>query len=179
MRYVRIFLISLAAVALLGVAGWFFAVWSAQKAFESAAQGGGLKELSDVAKAAIGATLARSESDLELVDATKPVGAFEFYEKNPQQLQRDKMYFETWYSSLAIAVSSLENGHQVNEWQSSTKLQWIPIKHKMDSWGYVFCVKANGRQAIVVSSGPDAASSPDCGTLKLTTNEWPRCLVVG
>jgi len=170
-RYVRITLIVIASVVVFGVAGWFFAVWEVQRAFESAAQGGGLKQLADVLQATVGATLARSDSNLQLEAGASNVGAITYYQKNPQQLQRDKKYFETWHSALAIADSGRENGHQLSGWESSAAITWIAPSQKTDAWGHTFCVQSDQQQTIVVSPGPQALSSLDCNTLKVTVEE--------
>ncbi len=174
MKHVRIFVFVIASIALLGVAGWYYAVFSAQKAFESSAREGNFRQILDVVEASLGSSLARSDSPMQTGRADKPVGALDYYQKNPRNLQRDKKYFETWHSALAIAHSGLENGHQLTGWESSTGVTWIPPSQRADSWGHAFCVQSDQQRAIVVSPGPQAVSSLDCSTLKLPEGEVPR-----
>lgn len=94
MRYIRIAFVVVAAVAMLGVAGWYFVGWSINRAFQSATQeGGGLRKVVDMAETTVGSTLARGDVRLQPGEATGG-GALAFYQKNPQALQRDKKYFE-------------------------------------------------------------------------------------
>jgi hypothetical protein len=112
MKYVRSIVIVLAALAVLGIAGWYFVGWSLNRAFQSAAQeGGGLRQLADVLEASVGSTLARGDAQLQAGRATGE-GTLAFYQKNPQALQRDKRYFETWHSALAIADAGRKSEHQ-------------------------------------------------------------------
>lgn len=100
MKYIRISLVVVAALAVLGVAGWYFVGWSLDRAFQSATrEGGGLRQLGDVLEASVGSTLARGDVRLQPGEATNQgalPGALAYYQKNPQALQRDKKYFETW-----------------------------------------------------------------------------------
>ena len=173
-RRVRITILSIASLVVLGVAGWLLAGWGTKRAFESAFQNGGFSQLSDVLEATVGATLARSDSRLQLGPATNNAAPMEYYRRNPQQLQLDKKYFQTWRSALAIADSSRAGGYQINGWQSSRDISWIPVPSRTDSWGHNFCVQSTPVQAIVVSPGPQALTSLDCRGLKLPEEELAK-----
>jgi hypothetical protein len=171
MKYIRITLVVLAALAVLGVAGWYFVGWSLNRAFQSAAQdGGGLRKVVDVAEATVGSTLARGDVRLQPGKASGE-GALAFYDKNPQALQRDKRYFETWHSALAIADAGRKGEHQLGRWESSTAATWVAPSQKTDAWGHAFCVQSDQQATIVVSPGPQALSSLDCNSLKVSEDE--------
>ncbi len=174
MKYIRITLVVLAALAVLGVAGWYFVGWSLNRAFQSAAQdGGGLRKVVDVAEAVVGSTLARGDVPLQPGEAAGE-GALAYYQKNPQALQRDKRYFETWHSALAIADAGRKGEHQPGRWESSTAATWIAPSQRTDAWGHAFCVRSDQAQTIVLSPGPQALSSLDCNTLKVPEEELVR-----
>ena len=168
MKCIRITLVVLAALAVLGVAGWYFVGWSLNRAFQSATrEGGGLRRVVDAAEASVGSTLARGDVPLQPEKATGE-GALAFYEKNPQALQRDKKYFETWHSALAIADAGRKGERQLGRWESSTAASWIAASQRTDAWGHAFCVQSDQQETIVVSPGPHALSSLDCNSLKIT-----------
>jgi hypothetical protein len=171
MKYVRSIVIVLAALAVIGIAGWYFVGWSLNRAFQSAAQeGGGLRKVVDVAEATVGRTLARGDVRLQPGKASGE-GALAFYEKNPQALHRDKKYFETWHSALAIADAGRKGEHQLSRWESSTAASWIASSQRTDAWGHAFCVQSDQQETIVVSPGPQALSSLDCNSLKIAGEE--------
>jgi len=170
MKRVHVVLIIVAAVAVLGVGVWYFAIWSVKGAFESAAQQG-FEPLAGVLKATVGGTIARGDIRFELNSGAESSGAIDLYRNNPQALQRDKEYFDTWSSAMAIARETLQRGHQFTKWQSSQNLAWIPPPHRTDGWGHAFCVKSDQQHTILVSPGPQALSSLDCSTLKLSDDE--------
>ena len=120
MKRVHVVLIIVAAVAVLGVGVWYFAIWSVKGAFESAAQQG-FEPLAGVLKATVGGTIARGDIRFELNSGAESSGAIDLYRNNPQALQRDKEYFDTWSSAMAIARETLQRGHQFTKWQSSQK----------------------------------------------------------
>jgi hypothetical protein len=171
MKYIRIFVVVVASLSVLGIAGWFFVGWSISRAFQPALkEGGGFRQLADVLEASVGSTLARGDAQLQAGRATGN-GALAFYQKNPQALQRDKKYFETWHSALAIADVGRKGEHQLGRWESSTAATWIASSQRMDAWGHAFCVQSDQQETIVVSPGPQALSSLDCNTLKITEKE--------
>jgi hypothetical protein len=171
MKYIRIFVMVVASLAVLGIAGWFFIGWSINRAFQPAVkEGGGLRQLADVLEASGGSTFARGDAQLQPGTATGE-GALAFYQKNPQALQRDKQYFETWHSALAIADAGRKSEHQPDLWESSTAATWIAPSQRTDAWGHAFCVQSDQQQTIVVSPGPQAFSSLDCNTLKVSGDE--------
>ncbi len=171
MKYLRISLMVVAALAVLGVAGWYFVGWSLNKAFQSAApEGGGLRKVVDATEATVGGTLARGDVRLQPGKASGE-GALAFYEKNPQALQRDKKYFETWHSALAIADAGRKGEQKPGRWESSTAASWIAPSQRTDAWGHAFCVQSDQQETIVVSPGPQALSSLDCNNLKVTGKE--------
>jgi hypothetical protein len=171
MKYIRISLAVVAALAVIGIAGWYFVGWSLNRAFQSATQeGGGLSKVVDVAEATVGSTLARGDVPLQPKKASGE-GALAFYEKNPQALQRDKKYFEAWHSALAIADAGRKGEHQLGRWESSMAATWVAPSQKTDAWGHAFCVQSDQQETIVVSPGPQALSSLDCNSLKITGDE--------
>lgn len=171
MKYIRIFVTVVASVAVLGIAGWFFVGWSINRAFQpTVKEGGGLRQLADVLEASVGSTLARGDVRLKPGEAAGE-GALAFYQKNPQALQRDRKYFETWHSALAIADAGRKSGHQLGRWETSTAVTWIAPSQRTDAWGHAFCVQSDQQETIVVSPGPQALSSLDCNTLKVTGEE--------
>ncbi len=133
-------------------------------------EGGGLRHLADVLEASVGSTLARGDAQLQPGTATSE-GALAFYQKNPQALQPDKRYFETWHSALAIADAGRKSEHQLGRWESSTAATWIAPSQRTDAWGHAFCVQSDQQQTIVVSPGPQALSSLDCNSLKVSDDE--------
>lgn len=171
MKYIRIFLVVVASLAVLCIAGWLFVGWSISRAFQPAMnEDGGLRQLSDVLEASVGSTLARGDAQLELGKAAGE-GALAFYQRNPQALQRDKRYFETWHSALAIADAGRKGEHQLGRWESSTAASWVASSQRTDAWGHAFCVQSDQQETIVVSPGPQALSSLDCNSLKITGEE--------
>lgn len=170
-KYIRISLVVLATIAVLGVAGRYFVEWSLNRAFQPAMkEGGGFRQLADVLEASAGSTLAPGDARLQWGQA-KREGALAFYQKNPKALQRDKKYFEIWHSTLAIADVGRKGEHELGQWESSTAATWIASSQKTDAWGHAFCVRSNQQQTIVVSPGPQALSSLDCNTLKVSGDE--------
>src|ERR1700683_3030707 len=164
-KYIPAVLLGVATLVLLGVAGRYFLIWSLDRAFEPAIkQGGAVGHLQDVLKATVGRTLARGDVRLQLGQSTD-AGALDYYEKNPQALQRDKKYFETWYSALSITNAARKEKHQPDHWETSVSAAWIAASDRTDAWGHAFCVRSNQSQIIVLSPGPRAMSSFDCDTL--------------
>ena len=170
-KYIRISLVVLATLVVLGIAGRYFVEWSLNRAFQPAMkEGGGLRQLADVLEASVGSTLARGDARLQPGEA-KGEGALTYYQKNPQALQRDKKYFETWHSALAIADAGRKSEQKLGRWESSTAASWIAPSQKTDAWGHAFCVQSDQQETIVVSPGPQALSSLDCNSLKITGEE--------
>ena len=170
-KYIRISLVVLVVLVVLGVAGRYFVEWSLNRAFQPAMkEGGGLRQLTDVLEASVGSTLARGDARLQPGEAPGQ-GALAYYQKNPQALQRDKKYFETWHSALAIADAGLRGEHQLGRWENSTAASWIASSQRTDAWGHAFCVQSDQQETIVVSPGPQALSSLDCNSLKITGEE--------
>src|ERR1039457_2443384 len=150
-KYIRLLLVVLATPVVLGIAGRYFVEWSLNRAFQPASkEGGGWRQLADVLQASVGSTLAHGDARLQPGVAVGE-GALAYYQKNPQALQRDKKYFETWHSALAIADAGRKGEHQVSRWESSTAATWIASSQKMDAWGHAFCVQSDQRETIVVS----------------------------
>ena len=170
MKYARIVLVVIASAAVLAVGIWCFLGWTVNRAFTSAAQDGSFQKLSDVVQAAVGSTLARGDVRLKPGE-TMGQGALAFYQKNPQALQRDKSYFQTWHRALAIADAGRKGEHQLGRWESSAAATWIGPSQKTDAWGHAFCVESDQTQTIVVSPGPQALSSLDCNTLRISEDE--------
>jgi len=167
-KHIRISVVVLATIAVLGVAGPYFVEWSLHRAFQPAMkEGGGFRQLDDVLEASVGRTLARGDVRLQPGEANGE-GALAYYYRNPRSLQRDKKYFETWHSALAIADASRKGEHQLGRWQSSTAASWIAPSQRTDAWGHAFCLQSGQQQTIVVSPGPEALSSLDCNTLNLS-----------
>lgn len=172
-KYIPIVLVVVAALAALGVAGRYFVEWSLNRAFQQATkEGGGLRQLGDVLEASAGSTLARSDVRLQREIANQ--GTLAYYQRNPQALQRDKKYFETWHSALAIADIGRKSEHQLGRWESSTTASWIAPSRRTDAWGHAFCVHSDQEQTIILSPGPQALSSLDCNSLKFPEKELAR-----
>jgi len=172
---IRIMLLVLVTFVVLGAAGRYFVEWSLDRAFEKAmTEDGGLRHLADVVEGTVGGTLARGDARLQPGEAPTGEGALAYYEKNPQALQRDKKYFVTWHSALAIADAGRKSEHQLSRWQSSTDTSWIAKSQSMDAWGHASCVRSDQAQTLVLSPGPQALASLDCSTLKLPQTELTR-----
>jgi hypothetical protein len=175
-KYIRISLVVLVVFVVLGVAGRYFVEWSLNGAFQPATrEGGGFRQLADVFEASVGSTLARGDARLESRQATGE-GALAYYQKNPQTLQLDKKYFETWQSALAIADAGRKGNQQLGQWESSTAASWITSSQKTDAWGHAFCVQSDQEETIVVSPGPHAVGSLDCSSLKLAREDLAHML---
>ncbi len=170
MKYVRILLIALTSFLVLAVAFVFVAGWSISRAFEGASHDADINRLGDVFKGRVGSTLASGDNHSQ-AQSENNLGAIEYYKKNPQQLQKDKAYFETWHSAAAIAVSGLDTGHHLNEWTRSTDVTWVSESNKKDFWGHAFCIRSTESEAVVVSPGPSAVSSLDCTSINLPQKE--------
>jgi hypothetical protein len=167
-KYIRISLVVLVALVVLGVAGRYFVEWSLNRAFQPAMkEGGGFRQLADVLEASVGSTLARGDARLQPGEAAGE-GALAYYQKNSHALQRDKKYFETWHSALAIADAVRKGEQKPGRWESSTAASWIAPSQRTDAWGHAFCVQSDQEETIVVSPGPHALSSLDCNNLKVT-----------
>lgn len=168
MKLLKLLLAAGALIVVLVVGFRFMAGWLISGAFESASQSGDLSRLADALQATAGSTIARG--DLRLPGAATGQGALAFYSKNPQALQRDKRFFETWHSALSIA-DIVRKEHGLSEWESSIEAKWIPPQHKKDAWGHPFCIESDQQGTIVVSPGPEALSSLDCNTLKISEKQ--------
>jgi hypothetical protein len=184
-KYIRVVLMLVAVLVLLGVAGWYFAVWSVGRGFESAMKGGGPSRVANALEAALGSTLARGDARLtargaagegELLKPGGPAGegAIAYYQKNPQVLKRDKEYFETWSSALIIAEAASKGEHRLGRWESSARAPWVARSQKTDAWGQAYCIRSDQQWTIVVSPGPQAHSALDCEALKIPEAELAR-----
>jgi len=163
-----------ASIAVIGIAVWYFMGWALAGAFRSSMESKEFEQLSSVLEASIGSTVARGDVQFRPGRPQSPQGAIPYYQAHPEELQRDRQYFQTWSSALAIARSSLENGHQLKNWESCTELTWIPPSQRADSWGHAFCIQSDQQRAIVVSAGPQAMGSLDCKTLKIPEDGLAR-----
>jgi hypothetical protein len=132
------------------------------RAFRSAGQGGGIQRLSDVVQASLGSTLARTDFQIP-AEKTPGESAFAYYQKNSEALQRDKRYFQTWF--VALNTARALNDHQLNNWESTADLTWIPASQKADAWGHFFCVQSSSKSNAVISPGPNALANIDCKSL--------------
>lgn len=166
-KYTRPVVIVVATLALLGVAGRYFLAWSLDRAFEPALKkGGAVDHLKDVLEATVGSTLARGDARRQPGQSTD-AGALNYYDKNPQALQRDKKYFQTWYSALSISDAVRKGGRQLDNWETSASAAWIAPSDRTDAWGHAFCVRSDRDHIIVLSPGPQALSSLQCNTLRI------------
>ena len=174
MKNVRIFLLAITLLVVFGLGGWYLALWMTSRAFQSAAEEGDFQKLFAVVEASVGGKLATGDLQLQRREILGD-GAFAFYQKNPEALQRDRKYFETWSSALAIAEAGREREHETtSRWESSARLGWIAPTHRTDSWGHAFCVESDQKLTIVMSPGPLAVSSLDCDSLKLSQDELSK-----
>ncbi len=173
-KYIRIILVAIVAIAALIVAKPYFIEWFLKGAFQPAMEeGGGFQKLADVLEASVGSTLARGDVRLQPGEAVGK-GALGYYQENPQALQRDKKYFETWRSALTIADAGRKREHQLGRWESSTAVGWVAPSQRTDAWGHAFCIKSDQQQTIVLSPGPQALSSLDCNALKIPEEDLAR-----
>ncbi len=170
-KSVRIIIVVAASLAVLAVAARYFAEWSVERAFQSAAEGG--REMGDSIEAALGSALARGDPPSQPGEA-RPEGIMLFYHKHPQALERDKKDFETWYHAMAITDAFKKEEHQQRQWISSASENWMVPSHKTDAWGHAFCVQSDKEQTIVVSAGPQARNSLDCNALSISQEELAR-----
>jgi len=173
MKYIRVILVVVASLAVLGVAGWYFVRWNLNRSLQRVSREGGFRKLLDVAEASVGSAAARDDVHPQRGNAADE-GALDYYQKNPQALQRDKKNFETWSSALLIADAAHKGGVETSGWRSSATLSWIPASRRADAWGRAFCVESDRQRAIVVSPGPQALSSLDCSTLKVPNDDLAR-----
>lgn len=174
MKYIRVVLVTITSIATVGIAVWLFMGWTISRSFQPALKkGGGLRQLADVLQASVGSTVGRGDARLQPGEATGE-GALACYQKNPQALQRDKKYVETWHSALAIADAGRKSEHQLGQWKSSTAVIWVAQSQRMDAWGHAFCVQSDQQQTVVLSPGPQALSSLNCNTLKVPEEELAR-----
>ena len=173
MKYARFFLLAVACIGILSCLAWYFMGWVVGGAFKSSSQQGGLRQVFDVMEATMGATVARADSRLPGVQ-NGSAGPLSYYIEHPGELQRDKKYFETWHSALAIADASFEKSSRLNKWEGSLRAAWIPDSQRTDSWGHSFCVQSSQTLAMVVSPGPQAVGSLDCSTLRLSSEDLSK-----
>jgi len=90
--------------------------WTISRAFHPAMkEGGSLRQLADVLKASVGSVLASTDARSKEAGRVGE-GALDYYQKNTPVLQRDKKYFKTWHSALAIADTGSKGGHQLGRW---------------------------------------------------------------
>lgn len=170
MKHIRLIIVCAVVGASLGAGAWFLAVWSARRAVESALNGEGARRLSDVVEATLGNVLARGKFQSAPADA----GAIRYYEEHPGELQRDKEYFQTWHSALLIAISARDHKQVIEGWTTSTKIPWISPSNQTDAWGHPFCILSSQERVVVVSPGPLALASLDCGTLRITDSDLAK-----
>lgn len=169
MKRIRVLLAAAPAIiCVLVIGGWYFAKWSAAKAFEPVEKQN-LEPLSSIFMATLGGTVARGDVKLD-PNGANGLGAVGYYQKGPQGLQFDKQFFKTWLSALAIA-DDYKSKHSTSNWKSSTADEGIPPSKRFDAWGHAFCVYSDQQQTVIVSAGPKAFSSLDCGTLKMSDDE--------
>jgi hypothetical protein len=172
--YICIIIVAIVVIAALVVAYPYFINWYLNRAFEPAmAEGGGIQKLADAMEASIGGTLARGDVRLQPGKGGGE-GILSYYEKNPQALQRDKKYFQTWLSAIAIADARGKLEPKPGRWESSTAVAWVDLSHRTDAWGHAFCIRSDQQQTIVLSPGPEALSSTDCNTLKVSEDDLAR-----
>lgn len=170
MRFSHKVLGVVATIAVLSLVGWFLAGWIINGAFESATQKGGLQQLLGGLEGAIGSSLARGDIRMYPGRAIGK-GILPFYERNPQELQRDKKYFQTWAGAMVIAREAIKVQHQRGVWEDSKTAAWIPPSYRTDSWGHAFCVRSGETQTVVLSPGPEAIGSLECSTVTLSEDD--------
>jgi hypothetical protein len=167
-KLVRIILIVAVCLAALGVAARYFMEWAAKGALESGSKGA--REVADAFEATLGRTLARDDVQLEPGEVPAE-GILLFYRKNPQALQRDKKYLETWFSAMSIADACNKGEHPLGQWVNTADANWIEPSKRTDAWGHPFCVQSDQQYTVVVSAGPKASTSIDCNTFKISAEE--------
>jgi hypothetical protein len=173
--YISIILVVIVVIAALVAAYPYFIKWYLNGVFEPAmAEGGGIQKLADAMEASIGSTLARGDARLQPGGSAGGEGILSYYEKNPQALQRDKKYFQTWFSAMNIAEASGKLAHRPGRWANSAEVDWVAPSHRTDAWGHAFCIQSDQQKTIVVSPGPQALSSLNCNTLKIPKEDLAR-----
>src|SRR5262245_46628772 len=155
-KHICIILVVSVAIVALGVASPYLIRWSLKRTFKPALEeSGGIEKIADAMEASIGRTLARGDFRLQPGEG-RSEGALNYYQKDPQALQRDKKYFETWISALAIADASGKLEHQPGRWESSASAAWVDPSQRTDAWGHAFCIRSDQQQTIILSPGPEA-----------------------
>lgn len=150
--------ISVVVVVVLLAGAYLFVTWNLNRSFRKA----NWDKLQTLIEAPLGEIVTASV-------AAKPGPAeIPYYQKHPGELQRDKNYFETWRSALTIARSMPKHEQGVEKWTRSTGVPWVPPSNRTDAWGHAFCVTSSPERIVVVSPGPQALASLDCGTLNIT-----------
>jgi hypothetical protein len=173
-KHIFIILVVSVAIAALAVATPYFIRWSLKRAFKPALEeSDGIEKVADALEASIGRTLARGDFRLQPGEG-KSEGVLSYYQKDPQALQRDKKYYETWISALAIADASGKLERHPGRWESSASAAWVDPSRRTDAWGHAFCIRPDQRQTIILSPGPEALSSIDCNTLKIREADLAR-----
>ncbi|HLG15425.1 MAG TPA: hypothetical protein VJH03_13125 [Blastocatellia bacterium] len=149
--------ITVLAAAVLSGAAYWFVMWNLGRSFGKV----DWKGLQDLFEASLGETVTGGEA------AEPGPGAIPYYQEHPGELESDKRHFETWRSALVIASAAQEHERSIQDWTASTNIQWIAPSDRTDGWGHAFCVWSNARLTVVVSPGPRALGSFDCGTLDI------------
>jgi hypothetical protein len=148
---------------LLAVAYWFV-TWNLNRSFQKA----DWQKLQAVIEAPLGEVLTG-----KLVAQPGP-GAIPYYQEHPEAVRRDQRYFEMWRSSLLIARAAREHRQAPGKWTASTDVPWISLPNRTDAWGHAFCVRLSPERTVIVSPGPQAIASLDCGTLEMTESDTAR-----
>jgi hypothetical protein len=170
-KNVRTVVLIVAAIAILGIGCRYFVYRMADRAVQSAAAGGAFEKLLGVTKATLGATVARGDVKLKPGEERRD-GRLEFYQKNPERMQQDQKYFDTWSTALTIADTAQKPGNQMTRsWVSSAMLSWIAPSQRIDSWGHYFCVQSTQEYAAVISPGPQAEKPLACSTVELSEKQ--------
>jgi hypothetical protein len=149
-------MVAILAVAVLSGAVYSFVMWNLKRSFQKTDP----QAFQDLFEASLGQAATAREG------IQPGPGAIQYYRDHPEELQRDKRYFETYGSALMIATSVQERKQSIEEWTASTQLEWIPPSNKTDAWGHPFCIRSSPHRIVVVSPGP--TSGPlDCRTLDI------------
>src|SRR5262249_40405636 len=125
--------IAILALAILTGATYWFIRWNLNKSLQKM----DWEDLGSVIEAPVGSFVSTTKSPQQ-----RGPGALQYYQEHPDELERDKRYFQTWRSAFTIAISERDRGQEVEGWRSSASFQSIPPSNRTDAWGHTFCVRS-------------------------------------
>lgn len=142
-------------------------MWGAQAAVDSAISDSAWSRLGTIVSATLGAVMLREAPRGDTAEG----GMLGAAERPPAELRRDAGAFSTWLSASRIADSAVAHLAELTQWTSSRAVTWIPTVDQNDAWGHGFCIRADGRRAIIASLGPDAPAAMVCSAIRMGRSE--------